>query len=84
LSQIWASARGQSRLIRRRIEALTDAVNSKQSRDKSAWKCRSALDPSLSQGDNVFYDSHDVKGAKLFEYLGTKVWEDEILLVDGI
>jgi len=84
LSQIWASARGQSRLIRRRIEALTDAVNSKQSWDKSAWKCRSTLDPSLSQGDNVFYDSHDVKGAKLFEYLGTKVWEDEILLVDGI
>ena len=81
LSQVWASAKGQSQLIRRRIQTLMDAVNSKQSHDKSAWKCRYPLDPSLGQGYDVFYDSQDVLGTKLFEYLGIKVREDEILLV---
>jgi len=83
LSQLWASAGGQSRLIRQRIAALEECVESKHSMDKSAWKCTHALDPSLGQGHDVFYNSHDVKGMKLFEYLGIKVREDEVLLVVG-
>lgn len=83
LSNVWVSAKGQSRLVRRRIDVLVESVDSKESKDKSAWKCKCPLDASLGLGYDVFYDSVDMKRTKLFEYLGINVREDEILLVNG-
>lgn len=83
LSKTWVSAKGQSRLVRRRIEAMTESVDSKESRDKSAWKCGRPLENSFGLGYDVLHDSVDVKRTKLFEYLEIKVREDEILIIDA-
>ena len=82
LNRFWASAQQQSKAIRGRINQMIEITSSKDALHKRAWKCKAPLDVSLGEYQDVFYDRADECGLGLLNQFGSKITEDDILLVD--
>ena len=82
LSQFWASARGQRKAIRRRIEELANCVIDNGG-DRNAWKMKQSMEKTLGSDHDLFYTRHD-RGVGLLAALGVEVRdeEDEVLFIE--
>ena len=80
LSQIWASARGQRKAVRRRIEELANIVID-QGGGMKAWVVRYSMEKTLGSYCDIFY-AGGRPGAGLLSALGVKAKEKEVLHVN--
>lgn len=86
LSQFWASARAQRKVIRRRVEQLAESATGEAAAGKTVWIARTPLDKTFSDDQDVFYNDavqQPAWRAKFLGNLGLGARDDEILLVGG-
>ena len=82
LNRFWASGQQETKAIRGRINRMLETIGSKDATQKRAWKCKVPLDVNLERNQDVFYDAEDQRGLGLLNQFGSKISEDDVLLVD--
>lgn len=86
LSQFWASARAQRKVIRRRVEQLAESATGEAAVGKTVWIARTALDKTFGGDQDVFYNDavhQPASRAKFLEDLRLGARDDEILVFGG-
>lgn len=86
LSQFWASARAQRKVIRKRVEQLAESATGEAAAGKTVWIARTALDKTFGRDQDVLYNDavqQPAWRARFLEDLGLAARDDEILLFGG-
>ena len=81
LSQCWTSAIEQKKTMWGRLESLCGNVTNKAASVK-VWRHRTALDPALHSGQDLFYNDAEHARDTFFDYLEINVEEDQVLYID--
>ena len=82
LSQCWASAVVEKKVILRRLENLFKSAYSDAATVKKVWRCRRALDTAVQGGHDIFYPDPDSVSDDFFHKLEVAVEEHEVLYID--
>lgn len=86
LSQFWASARAQRKVVRRRVEQLAESATGKAAVGKKVWIARTALDKTFGGDQDVLYNDalqQPAWRAKFLGDLGLEARDEEILVFGG-